>query len=103
MFNQIMIKKSGAEIRKLASRKKALLQTLRGKLEEGINDIQTNAALDQSQKESMIKINREKIDSIDGSVILCEVIIEHILDDSSFELSVLEINFFMNHLETNYK
>jgi hypothetical protein len=98
-----MITKSGAEIRKLASRKKALLQTLKGKLEEGIDDIQSNAALDQPQKESMIKINREKISSIDGSIILCEVIVEHILDDSSFKLSILEINFFMNQLEIEYK
>lgn len=103
MFNQIMIKKNGAEIKKMASRKKALLQTLKGKLEEGIEDIQTNASLDKSQKESMVTINREKVNTIEGSIVLCEVIVEHLLDADTFDLSILEINFFMNMLEIAYK
>ena len=103
MFNQIMIEKNGVEIKKMASRKKALLQTKRGKLEENNEDIKNNTSLNPESVKDLVEANVESIRIIDASIILCEVIVEHIPDISAFQLSIIEINFFMNQAEIRYK
>jgi hypothetical protein len=103
MFEQILVKKNGAEIKRMAARKKALLQTSRQKVEESSNDIMQSAFLNMQQKEIMIIDNKKMIEEIDGSIIFCEVIVEHIPDEITFDLSIREINFLMNNQEWSYK
>lgn len=103
MFEQILVNKNGAEIKRMAARKKALLQTSRQKVEESISDIMQSAFLNMNQKEMMIIDNKKMIEEIDSSVIFCEVIVEHIPDEITFELSIREINFLMNNQEWSYK
>jgi len=103
MFEQILVKKNGAEVKRMAARKKALLQTSKQKVEESISDIMQSAFLNMNQKEMMVIDNKKMIEEIDSSVIFCEVIVEHILDEITFELSIREINFLMNSQEWSYK
>jgi len=103
MFEQILVNKNGAEVKRMAARKKALLQTSRQKVEESISDIMQSAFLNMSQKEIMIIDNKKMIEEIDSSIIFCEVIVEHIPDETTFELSIREINFLMNSQEWSYK
>jgi len=103
MFKQILVKKNGVEIKKLASRKKVLLQTRKEKIEEANNDIMNTHSLSTEQRKELVVKNGETIETIDGSIIFCEVIVEHLLDDQTFELSIREINFLMNNQEIDYK
>lgn len=103
MFEQILVKKNGAEIKRMAARKRALLQTKKQKIEESNNDIGLSAFLNNDQKEKTITRNNKIIEDIDDSIIFCEVIVEHILDEDTFSLSIREINFLMNNQEVSYK
>ena len=103
MFEQIMVNKNGAEIKRMASRKKALLQTRLQKLDEQNSDIQSSSFLLQGQKDENIRKNMLIQETINDSIIFCEVIVEHVPDGETFSLSIREVNFLMSQTEYSYK
>jgi hypothetical protein len=103
MFEQILVEKNGAEIKRMAARKKVLLQTSKQRIEESIADIMSGAFLNVNQKEVAIVDNKKIIEDIENSITFCEVIVEHLSDEVTFKLSIREINFLMNNQEWSYK
>lgn len=103
MFDSIRLKKNGSEIKKLASRKNQLLQTIRGRLEEAIEDLNKTPFLSAEQRKISVGINQEKIEEINDSIIFCEVLVENLPDAETFELTVMEVNFLVNESVLTYR
>lgn len=103
MFENIIVKKNGSEVKKLASRKQGLLQVTIDNLQQANLDVSKNTFLSQEQKDDIYSINNNSIEEIKNAYELLQVMIDNLPDADTFELSLKELNFLNNKYVVSYE
>lgn len=103
MFDNIIVKKNGSEVKKLASRKQGLLQVTIDNLQQANLDVSKNTFLSQEQKDDIYSINNNSIEEIKNAYELLQVMIDNLPDADTFELSLKELNFLNNKYVVRYE
>ena len=102
LFEDTKVTKKGVDIIELASKKKGLLLTTQGRLEEQSEDsVRINVTADVKKK--ILELNDEKITIITNSINFLDVLINTLSNSQEYELTILELNFLINPSVISYE
>jgi hypothetical protein len=96
MFETLILKKQGRDIKDYATRKRGLLQTRIDQVKESIQDIDKHPTMTIEQKKLTNETNLAMLDTMTDTIEFLTIIYEHLPADETFDLTARELNFLLN-------